>query len=102
MFNAKMLYDFMTHFDLARTDVTIDSDGNSIWFEKPSGERWPLEFSLFEDGSYEITIFNDTVYKNGIQYGKDVILEKGNMISNYARKERIKDETNVQSHAKDA
>ena len=93
MVNAKMLYDFMTHFDLARTDVKIDSDGYTIWFEKPSGELWPLEFSLFEDGNYEITIFKDNVYENGD--GEDVILEKG------ITKE-IKNEKNIQSHAKDA
>lgn len=92
MFNAKMLYDFMIHFDLARTDVKIDSDGHNIWFEKPSGEQWPLEFNLFEDGSYEITIFKDNVYENGD--GVDVMLEKGTM--------EVENETNIQSHAKDA
>jgi len=91
MFNAKMLYDFMTHFDLARTDVTTNSDGQSIWFEKPSGEQWPLEFSLFKDGSYAITIFKETKL-----YGEVVILEEGKM------KKGVNDETNVQSHAKDA
>lgn len=93
MINAKMLIDFMIHFDLARTDVEIGSDGHNIYFEKPSGERWPLEFSLSEDGNYDITIFNDNVYKNGD--GEHVILEEGIM-------ERVKDETNLQSHAKDA
>lgn len=73
MINAKLLYDFMTHFDLARTDVTIDSDGHTIWFEKPSGEQWPLEFKLVEDETYEISIFNGS--------NKNVILESGIVIA---------------------
>lgn len=91
MVNAKILYDFMTHFDLARTDVKVDSDGHYIWFEKPSGERWPLEFTIFEDESYEITIFKDNIYENGD--GEDVILETGIAIA--SKEKRIEDETNI-------
>ena len=93
MVNARMLLDFMIRFDLTIADVKIGSDGHNIWFKKPSGEQWPLEFSLFEDGSYEITIFKDNVYENGD--GEHVILEKGTMME-------VKNETNIQSHAKNA
>lgn len=66
MVNAKILYDFMVKFELTTEDIIVQSDGEiGLWFEKPSGENFPLEYNIFEDGSYYIEIFNTEPGKVG-------------------------------------
>lgn len=73
MINAKFLYNFMVKFKLTTEDIMVKSDGIGIWFEKPSGEKWPLEYNIFKDGSYDIEIFRAEPGK----VGDYILLETG-------------------------
>lgn len=84
MVNAKILYDFMVKFKLTTEDIIVKSDGINLWFEKPSGEKFPLEYNIFEDGSYYIEIFNIKPEK----VGDYIRLETGIL-------EEVTNETNI-------